>query len=113
MVFDREGYSPDLMQRMKDKRVACLTYRKYPGADWAEDEFQTRQVKLANGQTVDMRLAGRGTCLGNRLWVREFRKLTERGHQTAILATSNRLSPPLYIQSTWSHPLRRLPYRHA
>ena len=90
VVFDREGYSPDLMQRMKDKRVACLTYRKYPGADWAEDEFQTRQVKLANGQTVDMRLAERGTCLGNRLWVREFRKLTERGHQTAILATDYR-----------------------
>jgi hypothetical protein len=90
VVFDREGYSPDLMQRMKDKRVACLTYRKYPGADWHEDEFQTRQVKLANGQTVDMRLAERGTCLSNRLWVREFRKLTERGHQTAILATDYR-----------------------
>jgi len=61
-----------------------------PGADWAEDEFQTRQVKLANGQTADMRLAGRGICLSNRLWVREFRKLTERGHQTAILATDYR-----------------------
>jgi prepilin-type processing-associated H-X9-DG protein len=90
MVFDREGYSPDLMQRMKGQRVACLGYHKYPGADWAEDEFQTRQVKLANGQTSDMRLAERGTCLSNGLWVREFRKLTERGHQTAILATEYR-----------------------
>ena len=90
LVFDREGYSPDLMQRMKGQRVACLGYHKYPGADWPEDEFQTRQVKLANGQTVDMRLAERGTCLSNRLWVREFRKLTERGHQTAILATEYR-----------------------
>ena len=95
VVFDREGYSPELMQRLKDKRVACLTYRKYPGADWAEDEFQTRQVKLANGQTVDMRLAERGTRLSNGLWVREFRKLTERGHQTAILATNYRTDAAL------------------
>ena len=34
-----------------------------------------------------MRLAERGTCLSNGLWVREIRKLTERGHQTPILAT--------------------------
>jgi len=90
LVFDREGYSPDLMRRTKGQRVACLGYHKYPGVDWPEDEFQTRQAKLANGQTVDMRLAERGTCLGNGLWVREFRKLTERGHQTAILATDYR-----------------------
>ena len=90
LVFDREGYSPDLMRRMKDKRAACLGYHKYPGADWPEDEFQTRQVRLANGQALDMRLAERGTCLSNGLWAREFRKLTGRGHQTAILATDYR-----------------------
>jgi len=90
LVFDREGYSPDLMQRAKGQRVACLGYHKYPGADWPEDEFQARQVKLANGQVADMRLAERGTRLNNGLWVREFRKLTERGHQTAILATDYR-----------------------
>jgi prepilin-type processing-associated H-X9-DG protein len=90
VVFDREGYSPDLMRRMKDQRVACLGYHKYPGADWPEGEFQNRQVKLANGQAVEMRLAERGTRLSNGLWVREFRKLAERGHQTAILATDYR-----------------------
>lgn len=37
-----------------------------------------------------MTLAERGTCLSNRLWVRELRKLTERGHQTAILCTDYR-----------------------
>jgi hypothetical protein len=34
-----------------------------------------------------MQLAERGTCLTNGLWAREIRKLTERGHQTPILAT--------------------------
>jgi hypothetical protein len=95
IVFDREGYSPDFLQRMKTERVACLTYHKYPGVDWAEEEFQARQVKLANGQVVEMMLAERGTCLSNRLWVREFRKLTARGHQTAILATDYRSDPAL------------------
>ena len=34
-----------------------------------------------------MKLAERGTFLGGKLWVREIRKLTESGHQTAIIST--------------------------
>jgi hypothetical protein len=37
-----------------------------------------------------MVLAERGTRLSNGLWLRELRKLTERGHQTAILSTDYR-----------------------
>ena len=39
LVFDREGYSPAFLGRMKELRIACLTYHKFPGEDWAEDEF--------------------------------------------------------------------------
>ncbi|MCP3868893.1 MAG: hypothetical protein GY703_12510 [Gammaproteobacteria bacterium] len=52
-----------------------------------------------------MRLAERGSCLSNKLWVREIRKLTERGHQTAIVATDYRSTPaPLAVAmfSRWS-----------
>ena len=90
LVFDREGYSPAFFARMKQQRVACLTYHKYPGEDWPEGEFHPQSVKLASGQVVSMKLAERGSCLSNRLWVREIRKLTERGHQTAILTTDYR-----------------------
>ena len=90
LVFDREGYSPAFLQRMKAQRVACLTYHKYPGEDWPKEEFSPHPVKLPTGQVVEMKLAERGTCLSNRLWVREIRKLTERGHQTAILSTDYR-----------------------
>jgi hypothetical protein len=45
MVFDREGYSPGFMKRMRDKRIACQTYNKYPGKDWPEEEFQTKPVR--------------------------------------------------------------------
>jgi hypothetical protein len=90
LVFDREGYSPAFFARMKQQRVACLTYHKYPGEAWPEEEFQPQSVALASGQVVSMQLAERGSCLSNRLWVREIRKLTERGHQTAILTTDYR-----------------------
>jgi hypothetical protein len=37
-----------------------------------------------------MKLAERGTFLGGEVWVREIRKLTATGHQTAILSTDYR-----------------------
>jgi hypothetical protein len=72
---------------MKAKQVAVLTYHKYPGDDWLETEFSEHLLTLPTGQTTQVKLAERGVCLSNKLWVREIRKLTERGHQTAILAT--------------------------
>ena len=87
LVFDREGFSPELMARMKTKQVAILTYHKYPGDDWLETEFNEHLLTLPTGQTTLVKLAERGVCLSNKLWVREIRKLTERGHQTSILAT--------------------------
>jgi hypothetical protein len=90
LVFDREGYSPDFFQRMKTQRIACLTYHKFPGEEWPPEEFVPCQVRLAGGEAVTMALAERGACLSNGLWVRELRKRSERGHQTAILCTDYR-----------------------
>ncbi|MFZ0788484.1 MAG: putative transposase [Chromatiaceae bacterium] len=90
IVFDREGYSPDFFQRMKGKRIACLTYHKFPGEPWPEEAFFATRVHLPSGEVVTLDLAERGTRLSNGLWVRELRKRTERGHQTAILCTDYR-----------------------
>ena len=89
LVFDREGYSPDFMVRMWKRRIACMTYHKYPGKDWLESEFYERNVSLAFGQDVGMKLAERGTLLGGKVWVREVRKLTKSGHQTSIISTDH------------------------
>src|SRR5207244_7803520 len=35
--------------------------------------------------SLTMKLAERGTQLSNNLWLREIRKLTDSGHQTAML----------------------------
>jgi len=105
LVFDREGYSPDFFKRMKDKRIACLTYHKYPGDMWPEEEFEEQTVRLSSGNVVKMRLAERGTFLGKKVWVREIRKLTESGHQTSILSTDyiSDLSPvSVALFSRWS-----------
>lgn len=90
LVFDREGYSPVFFSKMKEKRIACLSYHKYPKQDWPEDEFSSCGVGLVSGNVVKMKLAERGTLLGGKVWVREIRKLTEGGHQTSILATDYR-----------------------
>ena len=90
IVFDREGYSPAFIARMKQKRIACLTYHKHPGEDWPKEEFLPTEATLPSGETVTMQLAERGTFLGGEVWVREIRKLTGSGHQTSILATDYR-----------------------
>jgi hypothetical protein len=105
VVFDREGYSPGFLLNMKKRRIACLTYHKYPGEDWPQEEFLPVEVRLASGDVTTMRLAERGTWLGGKLWVREIRKLTATGHQTSILSTDCKsaaalLAPAMFAR--WS-----------
>jgi hypothetical protein len=88
LVFDREGYSPELFADLWQKRIAVLTYHKFPQEPWRVEEFQPYRVTLAGGETVTMQLAERGTQLSNRFWVRQIRKLNDSGHQTAILTTN-------------------------
>src|SRR5262249_19371215 len=105
VVFDREGYSPTFFAKMRKRRIACLTYHKYPGEDWPSDEFIATEVRMASGQQITIRLAERGSRLSNGLWVRECRKLAESGHQTAFLSTDYRapaavLAPAMF--GRWS-----------
>ena len=102
MVFDREGYSPAFLARMKDRRIACLTYHKFPGADWSVDEFVATEIRLPSGQRTTIQLAERGTQLSNQRWVREFRKLTQSGHQTAILSTDYQTSAAVLAAAMFS-----------
>jgi len=105
VVFDREGYSPDLLGRLKQKRVACLSYHKFPGPDWEAHEFAEQPMRLASGEVLTARLAERGTRMSNGLWVRELRRLSPHGHQTAILTTDYRSDAPrlaAHMLARWS-----------
>lgn len=90
IIFDREGYSPEFMKRMKALRIACITYHKYPQDAWPLEEFTPCTLRTVAGNVVEAQLAERGTRLSKNLWVREIRKLSDKGHQTSILSTDYR-----------------------
>lgn len=107
LVFDREGYSPAFFREMWDRhRIACLTYRKNCDDLWPVDEFRTTRAVMPRGETVEMRLGERGTLLGSgdaAIWVKEVRKLTENGHQTAVASTARglpaeRIAPQMFTR---------------
>jgi hypothetical protein len=108
VIFDREGYSPDLFRELQQQRIAALSYHRYPdGEDWRAEEFQEQTVKLVNGETVRMKLAERGTHVGKRpgLWVREVRKLAPDGHQVSIVSTNftgDAASQAVALMARWS-----------
>ena len=92
ILFDREGYSPKFFKEMwQTHRIACITYHKFPKGDWPADEFAEVETTLPNGERVSLKLAERGTWIGDRkngLWMREIRKLTESGHQVSLISTA-------------------------
>lgn len=92
IVFDREGYSPTFFREMwQQHRIACITYHKYPREPWPESEFAETQVRLPAGEVLSLKLAERGSWIGDRhegLWVREVRKWTATGHQVSLISTA-------------------------
>jgi hypothetical protein len=87
MIFDREGYSPELFAELWEQRIATQTYRKGTVEDWPVAEFQEYEVRLPHGEKQRMKLAERGVWLGKKLWVREIRLLASDAHQTAVIST--------------------------
>ena len=92
VVFDREGYSPDLFEELQQRRIAVLSYHRYPRGDWDAQDFQEQTVELVNGERVRMKLAERETRLPKGLAIREVRKLGENDVQIAIVTTNRRLN---------------------
>jgi len=90
LVFDREGYSPDLMARLKAKRIACITYRKRATDVWPDAEFIEQPIRLVGDNWTTMKLAERRVLLSNGLSVREVRRLCDGGHQTSVVTTDER-----------------------
>jgi hypothetical protein len=102
IVFDREGYSPEFFEQMRQQRIAILTYHKFPRDDWPSEDFATHSVELASGETVTMKLAERDTRLTNQLELRQIRKLNDSGHQTAMLTTNFQAAMPTLAASLFA-----------
>jgi transposase len=109
IIFDREGYSPEFFKEMwQSHRIACITYHKYPKDDWPTTEFAECETTLSSGERIWLRLAERGTWVGdqkNGLWVREIRKLTDSAHQVSLISTAfgeSALTDAARLFSRWS-----------
>ena len=101
LVFDREGYSIDFFEYLAEQRIAFCTYRKNVKEDWPEEEFADYEVVYPGGEKEIMQLAERQTVLYGKkkkgekqkeITVREIRKKTASGHQTAIITTNRILA---------------------
>ncbi len=126
IITDRECYSPEFIGDLWDARISMATYKKNVKDKWDEAEFSEYEELDANGNTIKVWLAERGTLLeykkkkieintetkaetnkteSKQLWVREVRKKSESGHQTAIITTNFMLKMVLiglYMFARWS-----------
>jgi len=91
VVVDRQGWSPKAFARWYELGFDVLTYRKGQQSRWQERCF-TEGTDTIDGRQVVYQLAERRVTLSNGLRVREVRRLTEDGHQTAVITTHDRLS---------------------
>jgi hypothetical protein len=94
IVFDREGATHSLLEELWRQRIGAMTYRKNVKDVWPENEFQEQEVPIPGGGSTRMKLAMRETDVTAgkaSLPVTEVRRLTETGHQTAIITTAQKL----------------------
>jgi len=90
VAFDREGWSPKLFARWKEEGFDVLTYRKGEQSRWQSRFFATVKGTVG-GEKVEYHLAEREVKLTSGLKVREIRRLTDDGHQTAVITTNDKL----------------------
>ena len=90
IAFDREGWSPKLFAKWKAQGFDVLTYRKGKQSRW-QKRFFTTVKGVVGGEKVEYRLAEREVKLPNGLKVREIRRRTDDGHQTAVITTNKKL----------------------
>lgn len=94
IVFDREGATHKLLSELWGKRIGAITYRKNVKDSWPENEFIVSEVCVPGGGNTKMKLALRETTLTagkEAIAVTEVRRMTETGHQTAVISTARRL----------------------
>ena len=91
LVFDREGWSPDLFRRLARRGIACITWHKnFKGRDWPAQDFREVRVPIrgpAETRQSPVVLAEQEITLRNNLKVRQIRRLLETGRQVALITT--------------------------
>jgi hypothetical protein len=86
LVFDREAYEPLFFTRLwQQYRIAIITYRKNVKDLWDESVYKNIET-TKDGKQISTLLCEQTIELNGQSF-REVRKLTDTGHQTAIITT--------------------------
>ena len=94
IVFDRECSNYKLISQLWQQRIGAITYRKNVKDKWPTEEFVEQEVPVLGAGSTKMKLAMREATLGSgnqSIPVTEVRRLTDTGHQTAIITTAKKL----------------------
>lgn len=98
IVFDREGATHSLFAALWEKRIGAITYRKNVKDVWPENDFSVNEVPVPGGGATRMKLAMKEATISAgkaSIPVTEVRRLTETGHQTAVISTARLLGTPV------------------
>ena len=91
LVFDREGWSPDLFKRLARRGIACITWHKnFKGDQWPQQDFRTLEVPIhgpAGTSITSVDLAEQPVVLRNGLTVRQIRRCLDNGRQVPVITT--------------------------
>ena len=94
IVFDRECSNYKFISQLWEQRIGAITYRKNVKDKWPAEEFVEQVVPVLGGGSTKMKLAMRQTTLSSgkqSISVTEVRRLSDTGHQTAIITTAKKL----------------------
>src|SRR6266852_5347173 len=87
VVFDRGGFSPRLFRQLIADGFDLITYRKGRWRSVAKARFREQSATIA-GQKCQYLLADQGVrLLRGKLRLRQVTRLSDNGHQTAILTS--------------------------
>lgn len=104
LVFDREAYHPSFFNWLwVTHKIAIITYRKNVKDIWPENDFKSVVCQVIMNK-ITMHLCEKEAVLDGHAF-REVRKLSEGGHQTAVITTHPTLTIALvagYMFSRWS-----------
>ena len=90
IIFDREAYEPAFFKWLwETHRIAVISYRKNVKDKWPSENFTDYQTEVI-GKKVNMMLTEQAVTLAD-MKMREIRKQSANGHQTAIITTNQKL----------------------
>jgi len=92
LIFDREAWSPKSFRQWHAEGTEVITYRKGKQTPWDVQDFRPVDLER-DARCVTYRLAERSVQIipanskRPAFWMREIRRLSDNGHQSAILTT--------------------------